>query len=204
MCAERWVSGSRRGDALFFALVPDAAAAWSLAEIGRDLRLKHGLTGRLVARGHLHLPLIGFDIPADVSPGLVRLATQTAAAIRMAPFEVVLDRARSLAGLRRPLVLYGNEGVLGVRALQFAIEIAMQELGIGAAGRRLMPHVTVLDGWRGSVEEAVEPVRWTATEFMLRCHLRGRRESVVLGRWPLSADTGRPGGFEEPAIAIGW
>jgi 2'-5' RNA ligase len=204
MCAERSVSRSRRGDVLFFAVMPDASAAWSMAEIGRDLRLKHGLTGRLVARRYLHLPLIGFDIPADVSPGLVRLAMQTAAAIRMPPFEVVLDQARSLAGLRRPLVLYGNEGVRGARELQRAIEIAMEELAIGAAGRRHMPHVTVLDGWRGTVEEAIEPVRWTVTEFVLLCRLRGRHESVVLGRWTLSADTGRPSGFEEPTIAIGW
>ncbi len=88
--------------------------------------------------------------------------------------------------------------------MQLAIEIVMHELGIGAAGHRYMPHVTVLDGWRGSVEEAVEPVRWTATEFVLLHSLRGRREPVVLGRWALGKGIDRPRGFEEPAIAIGW
>jgi 2'-5' RNA ligase len=124
---------------------------------------------------------------------------QAAAAISMSSFDVVLDRARSLAGLRRPLVLCGDAGVRGARVLQLAIEMAMHELG--AAGRRHMPQVTVLDGWRGIEEEAIEPVRWTATEFVL---LRGRREPGVLGRWALGKGRGRPSGLEEPAVAIGW
>ena len=88
--------------------------------------------------------------------------------------------------------------------MQLAIEIAMHEIGIGAAGRRRMPHVTVLDGWRSVEEEAVEPVRWTATEFVLLHSRRGGHESVVLGRWALGKDIDRPTGLEEPAIAIGW
>jgi len=64
--------------------------------------------------------------------------------------------------------------------------------------------VTVLDGWRGIEEEAVEPVRWTATEFVLLHSLRGRRAPVMLGRWALDKNIDRPSGLEEPAIAIGW
>jgi len=63
--------------------------------------------------------------------------------------------------------------------------------------------VTVLDGWRGSVDEAVGPVRWAATEFVLLHSRRGRHESAVLGRWALGKGIDRPRGFEEPAIAIG-
>ena len=206
MVAEGWSSGSPRSDALFFALVPDASAASRMAEIGRELRLKHGLTGKLLAPEQLHMPLIGADLGAHAGlpSELVDLAMQAAAAIIMPSFDVVLDRVRSLAGLRRPLVLCGGDGVRGADVMQLAIEIAMHELGIGAAGHRYMPHVTVLDGWRGIVEEAVEPVRWTATEFVLLHSLRGRREPVVLGRWALGKGIDRPRGFEEPAIAIGW
>jgi RNA 2',3'-cyclic 3'-phosphodiesterase len=204
MFTEGWLMGSPRSDVLLFALVPDASAASRLVEIGRALRLKHGLTGKLLAAEHLHLPLIGLVTRADPPLGLVDLAMQAAAAIRMPAFEVALDRARSLAGLRRPLVLYGDEGVRGARVLQLAIEIAMRELGIGAAGRRYGPHVLVLDGWRGITEEAIEPVRWTATEFVLLHRQPERGGSVVLGRWALGRDIGRPSGFEEPAVAIGW
>jgi RNA 2',3'-cyclic 3'-phosphodiesterase len=204
MSAAGWMSGSPRSGASFFALVPDASAASSLAKIGLRLRLKHGLTGKLLAPEHLHLPLIGLGTHADLAPEHVDLAMQAAAAIKMSSFDVVLDRARSLAGLRRPLVLCGDEGVRGVRLLQLAIEIAMHELGVGAVGRHHMPHVTVLDGWLGIEEEAIEPVRWTATEFVLLRSLRGRRGSVVLGRWALGKGIGRPSGFEEPAVAIGW
>jgi RNA 2',3'-cyclic 3'-phosphodiesterase len=205
MPADGLLSGSPRSGAPFFALVPDASAASSLAEIGRKLRLEHGLTGKLLAPEQLHLPLIGLGAHhADPAPGLIDLAMQAAAAISMSSFDVVLDRARSLAGLRRPLVLCGDEGVRGARVLQLAIEIAMHELGIGAAGRRYMPQVTVLDGWRGIEEEAIQPVRWTATEFVLLRSLRRRREPGVLGRWALGKGSGRPSGFAEPAVAIGW
>jgi 2'-5' RNA ligase len=203
MPAEGWTSGSPRGGAPFFALVPDAAAAWSLAGIGRRLRLKHGLTGTLLAPEELNLPLIGLGAPADLAPGLVDLAMQAAAAISMPSFDVVLDRARSLAGLRRPLVLCGDGGARGARMLQLAILMAMHEFGIGAAVRAHIPQVTVLDGWRGIEEEAIEPVRWTATEFVLLRSLRGR-EPGVLGRWALGKGSARPSGFEEPAVAIGW
>lgn len=204
MPAEGWFSGPLRSDALFFALVPDASAASLMAEIGREQRLKHGLTGKLLAPEQLHMPLVGLGVHAGLPSELVDQAMQAAAAITMPSFDVVLDRVRSLAGLRRPLVLCGGEGVRGAAVMQLAIEIAMHELGIGAAGRRRMPHVTVLDGWRGIEEEAVEPVRWTATEFVLLHSLRGRREPVVLGRWALGKGIDRPSGFEEPAIAIGW
>jgi 2'-5' RNA ligase len=204
MPAERWLSGSAHGDALFFALLPDASAALRLAEVGRALRLKHGLSGRLLAPGHLHLPLIGLGTHGTLPPNLVDLAMQAAAAITLSSFDVVLDRAKSLGSLRRSLVLCGGDGLSGARILQFAIEFATQELGIGAARRSLMPHVAVLDGWRGIVEEAIEPVRWTANEFVLLQSRRGGRDSVVLGRWALPKAIDRPRGFEEPAVAIGW
>jgi 2'-5' RNA ligase len=88
--------------------------------------------------------------------------------------------------------------------MQLAIQIATHELGVDPVGHFLMPHVTVLDGWHCDVEEAVEPVRWTATEFVLLHGLRFRHECAVLGRWPLGGRADRPRGLEEPAIAIGW
>jgi 2'-5' RNA ligase len=208
MSPEGWLSGSPRSDALFFALLPDASAASRMAEIGRQQRLKHRLTGKLLASERLHMPLVGLraDLGADAGlpSGLVDLAMQAAAAIVMPSFDVVLDRVRNLPGLRRPLVLCGDEGVSGAAVLQVMIQIAMHELGIDAVGRPHMPHVTVLDGWRGSVDEAVEPVRWTATEFVLLHSLRGRRAPAVLARWALGKGIDRPRGFEEPAMAIGW
>jgi 2'-5' RNA ligase len=196
--------GSPRCDALLFALIPDALAAARMVEIGREQRLKHGLTGKLLAPEQLHMRLVELGLDAGLPSGLVDLAMQAAAAIVMPAFGVVLDRVRSLAGLRRPLVLCGDEGVSGAIVMQLAIQIAMHEVGIDAGWRRHVPHVTVLDGWRGIEQEAIEPVRWTATEFVLLHSLRGRREPVVLGRWPLGMGTDRPSGFEEPAIAIGW
>jgi RNA 2',3'-cyclic 3'-phosphodiesterase len=204
MAAEGSFSASPRSDAVFFALVPDAWAASRLVEIGRELRRRHGLTGRLLAPQDLRLPLIGLGTHAELRPEIVYLAMQAAAAITMPSFDVVLDRARSLAGLRRPLVLHGEEGIPGARVLQLAIESTMHELGIGAAARRHLLRVTVLDGWRGLVEEPIGPVSWVATDFVLLHSPRGRREAVVLGRWPLGKGIDRPSGFEEPAVAIGW
>jgi 2'-5' RNA ligase len=204
MAAERPMSGSLRDDALFFALIPDVSAASRMIEIGREQRFKHGLTGKLPAPEQLHLPLAGVAVQAGLPSGLVDLTMQAAAAILMPSFDIVLDRARSLGSLRRRLVLCGDEGVSGAVVMQLAVQIATHALGIDADWRRHVPRVTVLEGWRGNVDEAIEPVRWTATEFVLLHRLRERREPVVLGRWPLGKGTGRPTGFEEPAIAIGW
>src|SRR5262245_13867285 len=118
-----WSSGLRGSDSPFFALVPDASAASRLTGIGRALRLKHGLTGKLLAAEQLHLPLIGLGAHADLPPESIDLAMQAAAAINMASFDVVLDRAGSLAGLRRPLVITGDEGVRGARVLQLMLDI---------------------------------------------------------------------------------
>src|SRR6185436_898843 len=115
--------------------------------------------------------------------------------IVMPSFDVVLDRVRSLPCLRRPLVLCVDELASGAAVLQVMIQIAMHELWIDAVGLPHIPHVTVLDGWRGSVDEAVEPVRWTATEFVLLHSLRGRRETVMLGRWALDKNIDRPSGL---------
>ena len=97
MVAERWSSGAARSDALFFALIPDASAASRMVEIGREQRLKHGLTGKLLAPEHLHMPLVGLRSDLGAHAGLpselVDLAMQAAAAITMRSFDVVLDRA---------------------------------------------------------------------------------------------------------------
>ena len=204
MPADERFSPSPRTDALYFALIPDASAAMRMLEIGREQRLKHRLTGKLLTAEQLHMRLVELGVDAGLPSGLVDLAMQAAAAIVMPSFDIVLDRVRSLPGLRRPLVLCGDEGVGGAVVMQLAIQIATHELGIDAGRRSSVPHVTVLDGWSGTVEEAIAPVRWTATEFVLLHSLRGRRIPVVLGRWPLGKGVDRPSGFEEPAVAIGW
>ena len=188
-------------------LTPGRRRAWPRS--AGEQRLKHGLTGKLLAPEQLHMGLIGLRSDLGVHAGLRVGACRPGDAGRSSDHNVVV-RSDARSGQQLGAACGARSCSAVARAfaarpsMQLAIEIAMHELGIGVAGRRHVPHVMVLDGWRGSVEEAIEPVRWTATEFVLLHSLRSRREPVVLGRWALGKDIDRPRGFREPAIAIGW
>jgi 2'-5' RNA ligase len=49
------------------------------------------------------------------------------------------------------------------------------------------PHMTLLWDEVAVAERAIEPVRWTVSDFVLIHSLHGRSQHVELGRWPLRA-----------------
>jgi 2'-5' RNA ligase len=106
--------------------------------------------------------------------------------VALAPFTVTLNHVESWKGDPHPLVLLGDEGVIGVELLHTAIHKALVA-GTMAPRRepQIWPHVSLL--WDKALvpKEFVVPIGWMATEFVLLDSVFGEGRHEVLGRWPL-------------------
>lgn len=174
---------------LFFAIQPDEAAADRIAHLIEQLRRRHGLMGRPMARDRLHISLnfVGAYPQAPPETDIAR-ARRCAAAVAMAPFVVALNRAESwkARAQARPLVLTGDEGVIGIDLLRGAIHQALAGGGLvtpRAADR--VAHLTLLWGRHEIAEPLAEPLSWTVRDVVLLNSPFGEGRHEVLGRWPL-------------------
>jgi 2'-5' RNA ligase len=172
---------------VFFALQPDAEAAERIVRLGQDLRQRHGLTGALTPAPRLHLSLnfVGrFQGPP--TRAVMEKAQGLADKVAAAPFVVTLNHVQTWKGDAHPLVLLGDEGVFGVERLHTAIHKALAS-GTMAPRREpeMWPHVTLLRDKALVAREFVEPVSWTAREFVMLDSVFGEGRHEVLGRWAL-------------------
>lgn len=173
-------------DRLFFALFPDPPAARQIEMLAQRLRRTHGLTGKPTAAPRLHVTLVFLGDHVGLPPDLVALASQVADRLEAPATEVRFDRVESFRRRRGlPLVLRsGTGGELVV--LQRVLKAALQEVGLARDSRPVYtPHLTLLRDDRCLAAQAVEPIAWTAREFVLVDSLLGRSRHVVLARWPL-------------------
>ena len=102
-------------------------------------------------------------------------------------FMVTLNQAEGWKS--ETLVLLGDEGVIGAELLHTAIHKALVT-GSMAPRRepQIWPHVSLL--WDKALvpKDFVEPISWTAQEFVLLDSVFGEGRHEILGRWPLAAD----------------
>jgi RNA 2',3'-cyclic 3'-phosphodiesterase len=176
----------RATDRLFFAVFPDPDTALEIARLGGRLCAAHGLKGRPVQPRRLHVTLHHLGDYAGFPQQLVELASAAAQTVAMAPFDVAFDHARSFSGRprNRPVVLLGDEGVVGLVRLHEALGTALEHAGLAVHANHT-PRVTLLYGNHYVAEEAAGPVSWTVREFVLVHSLLGRARHVPLARWPL-------------------
>lgn len=177
-------------DRLFFALMPDPETAARIAHIAQQLRADHALRGRLVLAERLHVTLnhLG-DFPAFPDELADRAIKAAEALPRVPAFDVSFDRAMSFSNRRAsnlPFVLRANGGVDAMTALAKALETVMIQAGVMSKRATFTPHVTLLYDDRGVAEMPVEPVSWTAREFVLMHSLLGQTKHVMLARFPLA------------------
>lgn len=184
-------------DRLFFALFPSDEAIPQIVKTSQQLRDAHGLTGKSLSNDRLHVTLhhVG-DYAGGLPNGLVETAQDVASKIAMPAFDVTFDRAISFAGSPRnkPFVLRGNErmnvgsegGLAALMAFQKTMYLAMCRAGLQGprANAKFAPHVTLMYDDQGIAEQAVEPVSWTAHDFVLVHSLLGQTRHIHLGRWP--------------------
>ncbi|HET7794763.1 MAG TPA: RNA 2',3'-cyclic phosphodiesterase [Rhizobacter sp.] len=176
-------------DRLFFALLPDAAAASRIAALARRLKAELGLKGRPLAMDRFHVTLHFFGDHLGLPEGLVAALRQAAGRVTVPPFRLTFDRAGSFAGRprKRPFVLRGDEGLVSLMAFQKSLGEAMKAVGLGRlVDMRFTPHVTLLYDDRLVPDMVIEPIEWVANEFVLVDSLLGQTRHVPLARWPLS------------------
>ena len=175
-----------RADGLFFAILPDAAAASRLARIAQQQCIRHRLRGRPLAAERFHVSLLGFGQHAGLPRGLVDDAVAAAANLAAPAFEVTFDYAMSFLGRPRPRVVSGGDGVADLIAFQQMLGGEIEKRGLGRVKPQYTPHVTLLYDERGVETHTIEPVRWIVREFVLMHSLLGQSRYVPLGRWRLS------------------
>ena len=115
-------------------------------------------------------------------------SSETAAAIRAAPFEVAFDCAMSFSGKSngRPLVLCSSKNLAALAAFQQTLSTAIRKAGLHQwVQPSFVPHVTLLYDGRRVPKQAIEPISWTVREFVLVHSLLGRSRHEPLARWPL-------------------
>lgn len=174
-------------DRLFLAIVPDPATAARVAQLQQALRDAHGLKGRQIALGNLHVTLHFFGDFPQLPREFVAALDSAVSAIAMPPFEIALDRAASFRGGKKsPLVLLGGDGVEALREFRETLGIAMQNAGLGRwIVQRFTPHMTLFYADPRIEEQRIEPVRWTADAFVLVDSLIGQTRHVPIRRWAL-------------------
>jgi 2'-5' RNA ligase len=179
---------ARPTDRLFFAIFPDAQTADRIARLAMALRGEHGLQGQPLKTERFHITLHHLGDHAGVPRDIVASASQAAEALRQAPFDLCFDQAMSFSGKpgKRPFVLRGGDGLTGLIAFQQALGAAMTKVGLGRwVDQRFTPHVTLLYDAHGVAEQAVEPITWTASRFVLVHSLLGQTRHVPLASWVL-------------------
>ena len=176
-------------DRLFFALLPDAPAIARIERLIADLRHDHGLKGKALGASRFHVTLLHLGAFPCVPRELVDAACAAVQALTVIPtFKIGFDRVGSFS--RRPsnmpLVLLGEEGVIAAKAFQQALCKAMARAGEDDGGdAHYTPHLTLLYDDKHVARRAIEPITWTANEFVLVRSVIGQGRHEVLARWPL-------------------
>jgi len=113
-------------------------------------------------------------------------AASLADRVSQPPFKLTFNHVESWKGDPHPLVLLGEEGVIGAERLHSAIHKALVQ-GTMAPRREpeIWPHVSLLRDTAPVRKAFVEPIGWTAREFVLLDSPVGAARHEVLGRWPL-------------------
>lgn len=186
-------------DRVFFALYPPPAVAARADALRRSLQARHGLRGRPVHQDRLHVTLSHVGDFAGLPQGLLDSARRAAGALSpsSAAFDIGFDRVASFRGRpdSQPMILLGEQGVAAVTAFQARLDLALRTAAVIRRPEAFTPHMTLSYEPRLLPAEPIEPITWTAHEFVLVHSLIGQGRHVVLARWPLAATQNHPGGL---------
>jgi 2'-5' RNA ligase len=173
-------------DRLFFAVFPDADAAARITQLAQRLREELELKGKPLATDRFHITLYHIGDFTGLQQDTVAKASKAASSVAASPFEVAFDRAMSFSGRpsNRPLVLRGGADLATLTAFQHSLSTALAKAGL-VVKSAFTPHVTLLYDDRLVAEQAIEPIHWTAREFVLVHSLLGQTKHVPLARWSL-------------------
>jgi RNA 2',3'-cyclic 3'-phosphodiesterase len=183
-----WPRSTLPTQRLFLALFPEAHDAARIAELIDALRQRHRLSGQRLHTDRLHITLHSLGDYVDAVPQtLIDGALAAAATVVHPPLDIVFDHALSFAGgnaSKNAFVLSGHD-TAAVSQLGGTLGLALKRAGLRSQPSR-KPHMTMLYNGRVIEERAFEPIRWTATEFVLVLSHLGKTHHQWLARWPLT------------------
>ena len=168
---------------LFFALYPDPALRPAIVAAAQNAALAAGVSGKRTHPERLHLTVYFLG---ELDAAAEAFAWQAAERVRVAPFELTLDRAGSF-GHSQVLWLAPSIVPAGLRELHDRLREGVDGLGDHVNRKALKPHVTCyrhID--RPLKETAVPPIRWPVREFCLvHSELGAEPRYHVVSQWPL-------------------
>ncbi len=144
----------------------------------------HGLVGKPLLPHRLHVTLHDLGNVADVPPELLKLALSAGDAVSAAAFDVTYDHAMRFPSSGTYVLTGDAAGTAQLVAFRESLGAAMREVGL-KVGKSYSPHMTVAYERAPFPKHAIDPVVWTAFEFMLIKSHMGKGIYDVLGRWPL-------------------
>jgi 2'-5' RNA ligase len=173
---------------IFFAIRPTPEAAERISRLAAEFRKRYSLTGQPVAPEHLHISLNFVGQFAEPDRQVIDRAKAAVAEVAMPPFVVALDRVGSWGrgDGPKPMVLRGDDGVIGANLLHEQIHAALARAGsVGKAEPQIAPHLTLLRDKAEAPMQFIDPVTWAVEEFVLLDSVRGQGRHALLGRWRL-------------------
>jgi 2'-5' RNA ligase len=173
-------------DNVFFGLLPDLLAGRQAEACADGLQRRRGPPDHRVWRRCLHVTLANLSLGGIVTEERLARAAEAAAAVRIPPFLLELNRVESWRGDPRPLVLTGEDGVIGADGLHAALGLALIRAGLADGwASNFTAHMTLLRDRLETPIEHVRPIRWWVREFVLIHSHVGQGRYTILGRWPL-------------------
>lgn len=173
-------------DRIFLAALPDAGAIIKMQQLTQRIKTQHGLTGKPIIDGRLHITLIDLDDQVDLPSTLLDAIARAAAGISQPAFDVVFDQVEFFPRARACLLTESARSD-GFPLLKQSLAVALKAEGVPRK-KASTPHVTLLYDTKAVSRQAVDSVAWTVNEFVL-VHSDLDRPGLpynILARWPLS------------------
>lgn len=171
---------------LFFALRPPPPVAQQLSGMAADINATLNVRTKPLPANRLHVTLLDLGAYASTPRGLLASACEAATKVKLPPFEVGFDRVTGFKNSRNnPLVLRATTGA-NAELTEFQLALHMELAKAGLKARLIsVPHVTLMYDRVLHAEQRIEPVQWTAQEFLLIESLQGFHIHNIVGTWPL-------------------
>lgn len=173
-------------DQVFLLLRPDSTTARALHFLAGDLREAFGLTGEPIAADRLHISLCSLGEHEAFSPAKFAALDLAVRGLTIRRFRAGFTWTESFQHpVSRPLVLRGDETLVGVAMLHEELTAALRRSGVVRRQRKFTPHMTLLYDRLNVGAQPIDEVDWLVRDIELVCSLHGRHRHVPLGRWPL-------------------
>ena len=171
---------------VFFSIFLPSAFAKPIATQVASFGRAHGLVGKPLLPHRLHITLHDLGNFAEVPADLVKLALAAGNAVTAVAFDVTFNHAMSFPSSGTYVVCGDADGTAALVAFRESLGVAMAEVGLKVK-KSFTPHMTVAYDRTRIARHDIDPIIWTAGEFMLIKSHVGKGIYDELGRWPLPA-----------------